>query len=185
MWCSAVFAVEVTGWVIEWITTRRNPLVADAFSPYQAMLGLIREVKALLQELEMYGDQDRLVLADQARNVLLAAGGHIALPGGPASQEPTESPRMWSVGDRIVELGYPQRLVNMRDRRSHRYLILIGKRVAGKYRERHDRSPTKATRYVDGAPRKVGIYLRDDLDLLDKAIEEVLGTPPPGAAAEE
>jgi hypothetical protein len=185
MWCSATFAVQVTGWVEEWYATRRNPLVADALSPCHAMLNLIREVKGLLQDLEMYGDQDQLVFADQARNVLLAASEHIALPASPASQEPTESPRMWSVGDRIVELGYPQRLVNMRDRRSHRYLMLIGKRVAGKYRQRHGRSPMKATRYVDGAPREVGIYLRDDLDLLDSAIEEILGTPPSRAVTEE
>jgi hypothetical protein len=94
MWCSPEFAVQVTGWVEEWYSTRRNPLVADALSPYHAMLSLIREVKGLLQDLEMYGDQDRLVLADQARNVLLAASGHIALPGGSISREPIESPRM-------------------------------------------------------------------------------------------
>jgi KilA-N domain len=54
MWCSAMFAVQVTSWVEDWYATRRNPLVADAFSPYHAMLNLIREVKGLLQELEMY-----------------------------------------------------------------------------------------------------------------------------------
>jgi hypothetical protein len=36
----------------------------------------------------------------------------------------------------------------------------------------------KATRDVDGAPRPVNVYSAADVDLLDHAIEEILGAPP-------
>jgi len=180
MWCSSEFAVQVTGWVEEWYLSRRSPQGPHELSYFQGMLGLIRDVKDLLQDLEMYEDQDRLLLADHVRNVLLAASGRLALPAARGEEaELTDRARLWSVGDRILECGYPQRWVGTGDKRIHRYLIQIGKLAAAAYRGRHGHSPTQATRYVDGATRKIYVYPPADLDLLDVAIEQVLGAPPP------
>jgi hypothetical protein len=143
---------------------------------------LIREVKDLLEELQMYEAPDRLLLADHVRNVLLAANGRLSLPD--ATGEPiTSGSRVWSVGDRIIELGYPQKYVDASNERIHGHLTQIGKFVAKAYRRRHSRSPMRTTRYVDGAPRQVCVYMAADLDLLDGYIEEILGTPPAILAA--
>jgi len=85
---------------------------------------------------------------------------------------------MWSVGERLTERGYPPRYANARDERGHGYLVRIGKIMSQKFQQRHARQPMRMSRYVDGAVRKVCVYPAGDLDLLDTAIEEVVGAPP-------
>ena len=128
MWCSAVFAVQVTGWVEEWYRSRHNPLETP-LQPYRDFLRLIREVKVLLEELGMYEPPDQLRLADTVRNVLLAAHGQLQLPGQTALavEVLSEEGRMWSVGERLIDCGYPARYASTEDKRSHRYLIRLGK----------------------------------------------------------
>lgn len=179
MWCSAEFAVQVTGWVEEWYRSRRNPLETP-LQPYHDFLRLIREVKLLLEELGMYEPPDQLRLADTVRNVLLAAHGQLQLPGRmslSAGVLPEEG-RMWSVGERLIDRGYPPRYASTEDESGHRYLIRIGKIMSRKFQHRYGQRPSKTSRYVDGAIRKVCVYLVRDLDLLDAAIEEVRGAPP-------
>jgi hypothetical protein len=138
-------------------------------------LQLVRE---LLVELEMYEDQDRLLLADHVRNVLLAARQQVAQTALPASTQIAlpEPRRVWTISERVLELGYPARFTNGPHERGHRYLIQIGKRTACKYRERYPGAElSKSRRYVDGAQRPVATYRACDLDLMDAAIVEVLG----------
>jgi hypothetical protein len=188
MWCSADFAVQVTSWVERWLTTRQHPLRGPDMSYYRAFLDmsyyrafleLVREVRTLLQELEMYEDQDRLLLADHVRNVLLAARQQMALTGTSGSTQVAlpEPPRVWTVSERILELGYPSHFTKSSRERGHRYLITIGKRLAHKYRQRYPGAElSKSRRYVDGAQRNVATYREHDLDLMDTAIAEVLGS---------
>ena len=179
MWCSPQFAVQVVTWVETWFRTQRTPMGAP-LQQYHDFLGLIREVKVLLEDLGMNEPPDQLRLADTTRNVLLAAHGQLQLPGRVAATAETlsEEGRMWSVGERLIDRGYPARYANARDERGHRYLVRIGKIMSQKFQQRHARRHMKASRYVDGAVRKVGVYLAVDLDLLDAAIEEVVGAPP-------
>jgi hypothetical protein len=144
---------------------------------YHGLLVLIREVKDWLEELQMYEAPDRLLLAAHVRNMLLAANGRLSLLDA-ASKPTTPGSRRWSVGDRIIELRYPQKYVDASNERIHGHLTQIGKLVAKAYRRRHSRAPMRTTRYVDGAPRQICVYLAADLDLLDGYIEEILGTPP-------
>ena len=148
--------------------------------PYHDFLRLIREVKVLLEELGMYEPPDQLRLADTVRNVLLAAHGQLQLPGRTAlaPEVLSEEGRMWSVGERLIDRGYPPRYASTEDTRGHRYLIRIGKIMSRKFQQRHGQLPVKTSRYVDGAIRKVCVYTARNLDLLDAAIEEVLGAPP-------
>jgi hypothetical protein len=182
IWCSAEFAVQVTGWVEQWYRTREHPL-HHPLRVYQGLLALIREVKTLLEDLHMFEAPDRLLLADHVRNVLMAASGQLSLPG--ATHATAVSGQIWHVGDRIMALGYPQRSVNGGKKRIHPALTKIGRRAAQAYRHRHGAAPMKATRYVDGAPRQVSVYGAADVDLLDQAIEEVLGAPPSTAVVAE
>jgi len=186
MWCSPEFEEAVTAWVIEWSRTRRNPLESP-LQPYHDFLQLVRDVKALLEDLGMYEPPDRLRLADTTRNVLLAAQGQLQLPGHTAfaPQVPTDEGRMWSVGERLIGRGYPPRYASTEDQRGHRYLVRIGKIMSRKFQQRHGQPPVKTSRYVDGAIRKVCVYTARDLDLLDAAIEEVLGAPPAGGTTPE
>jgi KilA-N domain len=179
MWCSPAFAVQVTGWVEEWYRSHRNPLETP-LQQYHDFLQLIREVKALLEEIGMYEPPDQLRLADTVRNVLLAAHGQLQLPRNTAiatEMLPAER-RMWSVGERLIDRGYSPRYASTEDERGHRYLVRIGKIMSRKFQQRHGQPPVKTSRYVDGAIRKVCVYTVGDLDLLDTAIEEVLGAPP-------
>lgn len=59
---------------------------------------------------------------------------------------------------------------------------VLGKAVAGLYRERYGRDPQKIERLVDGIHIKVGVYTRRDVDLFDAAWAGVstryaIGTP--------
>jgi hypothetical protein len=182
MWVSADFAVQVTSWVEHWLTTRQPPLRGHDMGYYRAFLALVREVRELLVELEMYEDQDRLMLADHVRNVLLAARSQMAqtaLPGASGSVHIAlpEPPRVWTISERVLELGYPAYFTRVGNQeRGHRYLIMIGKRLAQKYRQRYPGSdPKTSRRCVDGAQRPVATYRETDLDLMDAAIVEVLG----------
>jgi hypothetical protein len=47
MWCSAAFAVRVTRWVEAWLSSRRDPRVADELSSYHGVLALIRADRAI------------------------------------------------------------------------------------------------------------------------------------------
>jgi len=76
MWCSPAFAVQVVSWVELWFRTRQHPMEAP-LQTYHDFLRLIREVKAVLEELGMYEPPDQLRLADTTRNVLLAAHGQL------------------------------------------------------------------------------------------------------------
>jgi hypothetical protein len=157
MWCSATFAVQVTTWVEQGYVTRRNTAFTNDLSYDHGLLPLIREVRTLLQALDMYEDQDRLLLADHVRHVLLVASGRKPLPGATAGEIP-EGARVWSVGDRIVELGYPQRFVDAKDRRVAGYLAQIGRTAAQAYRVHSPGAePEKGRRCVDGAARPGGI----------------------------
>jgi hypothetical protein len=129
-WCDPYFKVQVYQWVEEWYRTRRNPLEAP-LQPYHDFLRLIREVKAVLEELGMYEPPDQLRLADTTRNVLLAAHGQLQLPGHPdlAGEVLSEEGRMWSVEERLVDRGYPARYASTEDQRGHRYVVRIGKNL--------------------------------------------------------
>ena len=116
MWCSPQFAVQVVTWVETWFRMQRTPMGAP-LQQYHDFLGLIREVKVLLEDLGMNEPPDQLRLADTTQNVLLAAHGQLQLPGRVAATAETlsEEGRMWSVGERLIDRGYPARYANARD----------------------------------------------------------------------
>ena len=99
---AADFAVQVTGWVEQWFRTRHNPMEAP-LQPYHDFLGLIREVKVLLEDLGMYEPTDQLRLADTTRNVLLAAHGQLQLPRRVAPRQ-KHSPRKGGCGPSVSDL---------------------------------------------------------------------------------
>jgi hypothetical protein len=57
-------------WGEAWCRPCRNPLVAGDLSSDHGMLGLIREIRVLLEALDRFEDQDRLLVADQVRHAL-------------------------------------------------------------------------------------------------------------------
>lgn len=105
-------------------------------------------------ELEISGLVKNIVLEERLKKP--------ALPEGQTEQGRFE----WPVSDRASFLGYhPLR----------KQLINIGKAVASLYRERYGAEPPKREQFVDGTTRIVNCYSEEDLDILDAAIQSVMG----------
>ncbi len=108
----------------------------------------------ILEKLGMLDDRDKLYYADSVRNA-----GQLMLPQAEDIQPVT-------ISSRVIELGY---------KALSGQLSKIGKLVAKLYRDELGESPVKHTQYVDGAPRNVNSYTSEHLELIDLAINEVLG----------
>lgn len=71
-----------------------------------------------------------------------------------------------TVSDRCTQLGYVP---------SPAQASTIGKRLAKSYREKYKKEPVEAKRYIGGKNRPVKSYTTKDIDLMDAAIESVMG----------
>jgi|GEM_PF-2157132 len=126
-------------------------------TPHQE-IECIDKLKQLLSDLcGGLEDRDKLLLSDLARNVGLKLQG--AQPLLPAAEEIT-------ISDRVVALGY---------RPARKQLLNIGRIASRLYQDKHRKKPSIRTQYVDGAPRKVKSYCSSDLDIVDAAIQRVMG----------
>ena len=124
----------------------------------QEAIDFINQARDLLSELcGGLEERDRIMLSDVTRNAVLRVQG--AQPLLPAAEEIT-------ISDRVARLGY--RLVRGQ-------LMNIGKLASRLYQEKHGKKPLERTQYVDGAPRKVKSYCSGDLDIVDAAIQRVMG----------
>ena len=114
----------------------------------------------LLQELSGLDDRTRLALKDLTRNILLEEKLQPpALPSGERLE--------WPVSDRLLHLGYK--------RANSMTLKAIGQVASKLYQSRHGVKPPKREQFVDGTTRPVNCYESADLDVLDEAINRVMG----------
>ena len=74
----------------------------------------------------------------------------------------------WSVGERIVKLGFKYDLKDA---------MKIGQSVVQSYRKRHSQKPKYYMKYINGQFRKVKYYGKDDLDILDNTIKQYFSQP--------
>ena len=107
-------------------------------------------------------DRDRIVLKDNLINyVVLATSGKDPIQ--------SEEYRHVTISARVLELGHTKAAMDTR------MLQKIGKKAAQLYRQKYGEDPPKHDQLVHGATRRVFIYFRKDLDLLDQAIYHFLG----------
>ncbi len=134
----------------------RNRIPAQ-LTPQEA-IDFINQARDLLSELcGELEERDRIMLSDVTRNaVLRVQGAQLLLP---AAEEIT-------ISDRVVALGY---------RPARKQLMNIGRIASQLYQDKHGKKPGNRTQYVDGAPRKVKSYCSGDLDIVDAAIQRVMG----------
>lgn len=105
-------------------------------------------------------ERDRLLFRDSFRNIALA--DRLQAPALPAATGRLE----WPVSDRANALGYRPHALHLQK---------IGSLLAKMYQTRHGRPPVKREQFVGGTTRMVNVYGEADLDLMDRAIREVMG----------
>jgi hypothetical protein len=75
---------------------------------------------------------------------------------------------LWSLNDRLSELGYPEDL----DRGTR---IRLGQAAVERYRKKHGKAPQIADRGRGQHATRVSLYPAADLPLIDEVIQEILG----------
>ncbi|MEM6437475.1 MAG: hypothetical protein AAF773_27010 [Cyanobacteria bacterium P01_D01_bin.115] len=115
----------------------------------------------LLNDLGGADDRTRLALKDVVRNILLEDRLQPALPAAADTPQRLE----WSISDRVTHL-------DLRAKCSD--LAKIGKAAAQLYRKERNSEPPKREQYVGGTTRMVNCYGSADLEILDKAIKQIL-----------
>lgn len=130
-------------------------------------LDLISQAKSLLEDLDQLTERDKLMLADQARNVMQA--GQRLLPPPVTASEPPPALYGFSIAERVAQLGY-------RLSRKEQAVLYpkLGKRVAEEWRSRFGGQPIKETRWVDGAQRQVAWYAQEEASWLDPILQSYL-----------
>lgn len=136
------------------------PSVADE-------LALIRTAADLFAYLGGGTARDRLMLLDQARNVMNSGQRLLAGPAGSMSQD-----SMYSVAERVTILGY--RLTVSQEAT---YIPNAGKRVAEEWRARYPEQPIEQEpRYVHGAIRGVNAYHSREVEWVDAIIQAYMAS---------
>lgn len=107
------------------------------------------------QELGLYDERDRLFLKDFTQNAIAQSDQKYL--------EQAQDSEI-AISNRVVELGY---------KADHTTLKKIGQKIAKEYKKLKGENPPKRQQYVDGAPRKVNTYYKEDLPLIDKIIHQV------------
>jgi prophage antirepressor-like protein len=119
----------------------------------------------ILSQVGGIDERTELSLNDLVKNILLE--DHLKKPALPEVQSQGER-YLWPVSDRSSVLGcHP----------NGGKLKAIGKMAAGLYRARYGVNPPKREQFVDGATRMVNCYGEEDLEILDSAIQAVMGLP--------
>lgn len=118
-----------------------------------AQLGGIDE-RTELQVKDMVRD---IVLADKLKQPVLESGVD------------SENRLEYPISDRLIHLGYGVQ--------SGGILKSIGQIASNLYKARYGKRPPQREQFVDGTTRMVRLYSQEDLDIVDKAIEQKLGNP--------
>jgi hypothetical protein len=111
-----------------------------------AEVSLIERTLDLLERLGQLTARDRLMFADQVRNVGMT--GQRLLPAGQGT-----TTHGFSVAERVAQLGY-----QLTRKQAATHLPKLGKRIAYEWRTREQLDPHTESRYVDGATRPVAWY---------------------------
>ena len=151
-------------------------------------INLYRQGLSVLTEFGILDDQDKFVYGDAIRNEMKRVKGNSesnlsenqsvnqtkpAISQFDIFEDNTGSEKLleiskpvgefWSVGERIVQLGFRYDLSDA---------MKIGQSVAQAYRKRYKQKPKSYIKMINGQIRKVKYYGKDDLDILDNAIQE-------------
>ena len=124
----------------------------------------------LLSKLGGWDERTKILLKDQVRNILF---NDRFLPSQTNTLElssdrvETNEPKRleYPVSDRAITLGYKP---------SNSQLQQIGKKAARFYQDKHGSKPPQREQFVGGATRMVNVYGYEDLNLLDRAIGQVM-----------
>lgn len=108
----------------------------------------------ILDRLNMLDGRDRLHYADSVRNAGMALV--------PQSTE-------------VLPVTISSRVVELHKKANAGQLQKIGKLVVKMYKDIFDCEPLKHTQYVQGAARLVNSYTTEHLDIIDSAINDILG----------
>jgi hypothetical protein len=107
-------------------------------------LTLLEQSVAFLDSIGQLTQRDRLMFADQARNLMTT---------GQRLLSTAASQHGFSVAERVAQLGY-----QLTRTQQATHLPKLGKRIASEWRTREHCEPQKETRFVDGATREVAWY---------------------------
>lgn len=138
---------------LEGTVVKKAPLYFPAQTVAERLSDISKSID-ILDRLSMLDDRDRLHYADSVRNAGMALV--------PQSTEILPV----TISSRVVELG---------KKASAGELQKIGKSAVRLYREFYGDEPVKHTQYVQGAARMVNSYTTEHLDIIDSAINEVIG----------
>jgi hypothetical protein len=132
---------------------------------------LLKEAVEIGNQLGGFDDRQKMLLKDQLMNLLmqerLLAPDSTPTIEAAITAEPEPPKRLEvPISDRCLDLGYNP---------NTKQLLKIGQVAAAFYRGRHGRPPQKREQFVGGTTRLVNVYTADDLDVLDSAIQSVMG----------
>ena len=154
-WISPDFAVWCDAHIFNLIADGQTSLAQNPIEEMQKKLGLLTGVKDLLEGLNQLDTRSELMIADQARDLLMP------------TQHAVNTPREITITERALDLGY---------RLTRSQAIAAGRAAVKAYKAKHEGSaPPTRQQFVDGAPRQVKSYTTLDLDVLDQAIHSVMG----------
>jgi prophage antirepressor-like protein len=138
------------------------PPVPPELPSADAQLETIRKASDLLDYLGHLTERDTLMLADQARNVMLSGSRLLSSGQTPAAHG-------FSVAERVEQLGY-----HLTRKQAATFHVVLGKMIAKEYRNRYGVEPLKEARYVDGATRQVSWFAHEDADWVDPILQGYL-----------
>ncbi len=163
-WISSKFAVMVSKWIFELVTTDRVELapvvpvpVSDVVPAFEPITEVVRFVEMAERVLTIGGleNRDSILLKDYVRSRLCLSSTQNGKPGT----------RFVTIPERCVALGYGK---PGRGQDSE-----IGKAVARAYRKAHNGSdPTKHDQFIDGRSVQVNTYTDADLPVVDAGIHD-------------
>jgi hypothetical protein len=120
------------------------PPVLSPLERQERELTLLEQSVAFLDSIGQLTHRDRLMFADQARNLMTT---------GQRLLSTAASQHGFSVAERVAQLGY-----QLTRTQQATHLPKLGKRIASEWRTREHCEPQKETRFVDGATREVAWY---------------------------
>jgi hypothetical protein len=147
MWCSPEFAVQVTEWIEQLLTTGHVGI--DPAAERDLALRTLELCKSVLSIGGME-ERDAILLKDYARNSVLSGTG--------------EQTQFVTLSTRVEQLGF--------GRPPNWFLSRLGREIKRAYRAKRGKDPTTHSQFVDGAAREVCTYTTDDLPLIDPLIRE-------------
>lgn len=130
---------------------------APLYLPPQTIAERLTDISTsidILERIGMLDDRDRLHYADSVRNAGMALV--------PQSTE-------------VLPVTISSRVVELHKKANAGELQKIGKLVVKMYKDIFDSEPLKHTQYVQGAARQVNSYTTEHLDIIDSAINDILG----------